>query len=123
MLLTYFLNDFEMVPVAPIITVITFVFTFHMRCISIVRSLYYYYYYYYYDESMNSVFSIETHYGLDGHGFEFRQRQMFFSFPYPSNSTLGPTESYLKWVQVFSPWVKWPGPSVHELQIVPNREK
>ena len=51
-LLTYFLNDFEIVPVA-------FVFTFHMRCISIVRSLYfrnlsasflitYYYYYYYY---------------------------------------------------------------------------
>jgi len=40
-----------MVPVAPIITGITFVFTFHMRCISIVRSLcccYYYYYHYYY---------------------------------------------------------------------------
>jgi len=36
MLLTYFLNDFEIVPVAPIITGITFVFT------------YYYYYYYYY---------------------------------------------------------------------------
>ena len=40
MLLTYFLNDFEIAPVAPIITGITFVFTFHMRCISIVRSLY-----------------------------------------------------------------------------------
>ena len=40
MLLTYFLNDFEIVPVAPNITGITFVFTFHMRCISIVRSLY-----------------------------------------------------------------------------------
>ena len=39
MLLTYFLNDFETVPVAPIITGITFVFTFHMRCISIVRYL------------------------------------------------------------------------------------
>jgi hypothetical protein len=37
MVLTYFLNDFEMVPVAPIITGITLVFTFH----------YYYYYYYY----------------------------------------------------------------------------
>ena len=36
--LTYFLNDLEMVPVAPIITGITLVFTFHMRCISIVRS-------------------------------------------------------------------------------------
>jgi len=41
MLLTYFLNDFEMVQVSPIITGITFVFTFHMRCISIVRSLYF----------------------------------------------------------------------------------
>jgi len=41
MLLTYFLNDFETVPVAPIITVITFVFTLHMSCISIVRSLYF----------------------------------------------------------------------------------
>jgi hypothetical protein len=37
----YFLNDFEMVPVAPIITGITLVFTYHMRCISIVRSLYF----------------------------------------------------------------------------------
>ena len=41
MLLTYFLNDFEIVPVAPVITGITFVFTFHMRCISVVRSLYF----------------------------------------------------------------------------------
>jgi hypothetical protein len=32
-LLTYFLNDFEIVPVAPIITGITFVFTFHMSCL------------------------------------------------------------------------------------------
>ena len=39
MLLTYLLNDFEIVPIAPIITGITFVFTFHMSCISIVRSL------------------------------------------------------------------------------------
>ena len=48
-----------MVPVAPIITGITFVFTFHMRCISIVRSLYfrifYYYYYYYYNKNRNTV--------------------------------------------------------------------
>ena len=33
----YFLNDFEIVPFAPIITGITFVFTFHMGCISVVR--------------------------------------------------------------------------------------
>ena len=39
MLLTYFQNDFETVPVAPIIT--GFVFTFHMRCTSIARSLYF----------------------------------------------------------------------------------
>ena len=41
MLLTYFLNNFETVPVVPIITGIASVFTFHMRCISIVRSLYF----------------------------------------------------------------------------------
>ena len=41
MSLTYFLNDLEMVPVAPIITGITLVFTFHMHCISIARSLYF----------------------------------------------------------------------------------
>jgi hypothetical protein len=41
MLLTYFLNDFEIVPLAPIITGITLAFTFHMRCISIVSSLYF----------------------------------------------------------------------------------
>jgi len=40
MLLTYFLNDLEMVLVTPIITGITLPFTFHMHCISIVRSLY-----------------------------------------------------------------------------------
>ena len=41
MLLTYFLNNFEIVPVAPIITGIAFVFTFHMHCISVIRSLYF----------------------------------------------------------------------------------
>ena len=41
MLLWYFLNYFQIVPVAPIITGITSVFTFHMRCISIVSSLYF----------------------------------------------------------------------------------
>ena len=39
--ITYFLNDFEIVPVAPIVTGITFIFTFHVHCISIVRSLYF----------------------------------------------------------------------------------
>ena len=41
MLLTYFLNDLEIVPVAPIITGIAVVLTFHIRCISIIRSLYF----------------------------------------------------------------------------------
>jgi len=41
MVLTYFLNDLEMVPVAPIITGITLAFTFHIHCISIVKSLYF----------------------------------------------------------------------------------
>jgi len=48
-LLGYCLCDFEMVPAAPIITGITFLFTFHVRWISI-RSYYYYYYYYYLPE-------------------------------------------------------------------------
>jgi hypothetical protein len=41
MLLRYSVNDSEMVPVAPIFTGITFFFTFHIHCISIVRSLYF----------------------------------------------------------------------------------
>jgi ABC-type multidrug transport system fused ATPase/permease subunit len=41
MLLTYCANDLEMVSVASIITGITLTFTFYMRCISIVRSLYF----------------------------------------------------------------------------------
>ena len=41
MLLRYCMSDFETEPVAPIITGITFAFTFHMRCFSIVRSLYF----------------------------------------------------------------------------------
>ena len=39
MLLKYYLNVCEMVPAAPVSTGITFVFTFHMRCISVVRFL------------------------------------------------------------------------------------
>ena len=39
MLLRYCLSDFEMVPVPHIITGITFAFTFHVRWISITRSL------------------------------------------------------------------------------------
>ena len=39
MLLTYFLNDFEIVPVVPIITDITFVFTSHMRLLLLFQSV------------------------------------------------------------------------------------
>ena len=39
MLLTSFLNDFEIVPVATIITGITFVFTFHMRLLLLLLLL------------------------------------------------------------------------------------
>jgi hypothetical protein len=70
MSLTYFLNDLEIFPVAPIITGVTLAFTVHMCCISIVRSLYfgifsasfliiflYYYYYYYYYRLLSQAFS------------------------------------------------------------------
>jgi hypothetical protein len=39
MLLTYFLSDFETVPVVPIITGITLVFTFHMLCLLLLLLL------------------------------------------------------------------------------------
>ena len=41
MLLWYYLHEFQMVLVAPIITVITFAFTFHMGWVSIMSSLYF----------------------------------------------------------------------------------
>ena len=41
MFLGYFLNGFEMAPVASIITGITFVLKFYMRCISVVKYLYF----------------------------------------------------------------------------------
>ena len=40
MLLTYFLNDFEIVPVAPIITGITFAFTFHILLLLLLYNMY-----------------------------------------------------------------------------------
>ena len=41
MLLRYFMNDFALVPVAPIIAGFTFVFIFQINCITIVRFLYF----------------------------------------------------------------------------------
>jgi len=41
MFLRYFLNDCEVDPLAPVVTGITFVFTLHMRWISVVRSICY----------------------------------------------------------------------------------
>jgi hypothetical protein len=46
-LLMYFLNDFWIVSIVPIITGITFVFTFHMRYVSILKSSYFRNLYYY----------------------------------------------------------------------------
>ena len=40
MLLRYFLKDFEVVPVAPVISGTNFVVAFHMRRISVVRPLF-----------------------------------------------------------------------------------
>jgi hypothetical protein len=58
-LLTYFLNDFEMVPVAPIVTGITFdlrstcaVFLYNNNN----NNNYYYYYYYYYSPPPRPLF-------------------------------------------------------------------
>jgi hypothetical protein len=47
MSLTYFLNDLQIVPVAPFITGITLAFTCHMCCISLLLLLLFHYYYYY----------------------------------------------------------------------------
>jgi len=41
LLLRNFLSNFEMVPVAPIIIGIIYVFIFHMSCISVARFLYF----------------------------------------------------------------------------------
>jgi hypothetical protein len=42
-LLSHFLDNFDMVPIIPVFVGISFVFTFHTHCIC-----YGYYYYYYY---------------------------------------------------------------------------
>jgi hypothetical protein len=65
MWLRYFLNDFEMVPVASFIVGITSVFTFHFHCIFVARSLYFriiiiynYIIYYYYSFIVFMTFSL-----------------------------------------------------------------
>jgi len=40
-LFRHFLNDFEMVSVAPVFTGVTLVFTFHVKRIAILRSVYF----------------------------------------------------------------------------------
>ena len=39
MLVRYFVNDFEMLLFPPVTTCVTIVFTFHIHCISVVKSL------------------------------------------------------------------------------------
>jgi hypothetical protein len=102
MLLTYFLHDFEMVPVAPIITGITLVFTFHMRCISIVISLYFNILLFLlllldYCWPGSSV-GIATDYGLDGLGIESRCGREFLHLSRPA---LGPPSLLYKGYRVF----------------------
>jgi len=41
MLVRYIMNDFEMLPVPTITTCVTIVFTFHIRCTALVKSLYF----------------------------------------------------------------------------------
>jgi hypothetical protein len=72
MVFTYFLNDFEMVPVAPIIT-----------------GYYYYYYYYYYYVGRDSSVGIATGYGLDGPGIKARWGR---DFSHTSRPAMGPTQ-------------------------------
>jgi hypothetical protein len=55
-----FLNNFEMVPVAPIITGITTVCTFHMPCICIVRYLISKHYYLLLLSSSSSLLKINS---------------------------------------------------------------
>jgi len=86
MLLTYFLNDFEMVPVAPIITGITSVFTFHMRCILLLLLLLLF-------MGRGSSVGIATRYGLDGPGTDHNWGRYC---PHPSRTAPVPTQPLIQ---------------------------
>ena len=117
----FFLNYFEIVPFAPTITGITCVFTLHVRCISIVRSLYFrifsssFLITFLSPEIATSInihvpFSlsriimsvcgpgssvgIATDYGLDGPGSNPGGDEIFR----PSRQDLGPIQPPVKWV-------------------------
>ena len=104
MLLTYFLNDSETVPVAPIITGITFLFTFHMRCISVVKSLYFRIFIIIIiiiiiiSVDRGSAVGIATRYGMDGPGIETRCGR---DFPHPSTPARGPPSLLYNGYRVF----------------------
>jgi len=48
--------------------------------------------------SCGTVFGIATRYGLDGVGFNFRQRQEIFLFSKTSRRAVRPTQLPVKWV-------------------------
>jgi hypothetical protein len=83
-LLMYFLNDFEMIPVAPVITDITVIVTI----IITIQD------------------TIAIRYGLDGPGIESRWGR---DFPHSSRPTLRPTQPPIQWVPGFFPGGKAAG--------------
>jgi hypothetical protein len=119
-LLRYFLTDLETVPVAPIITGITFVFTFHMHCIYAVRSLHFKVFsalllslllllYYYYIIIIIIIIIMHCRQG----------QKKFCSSPKRPNPLLGPTQPPIQWVPtVLFPWVERPGCNTTHLHAV-----
>jgi hypothetical protein len=113
MLLTYFLNDFEIVTVAPIITGITLALTFHMRCICIVRSLLLLLLLIIKPVCASSSVGIVS-YGLySGRTkvrFLIRRSNRFFFSPKLSDSLLvPPSPLFIRGQELFPLWTKWPG--------------
>ena len=91
---------FEMPPIVPIITGVSFVFFYvphgpYFCCEVFIFSYCYYYCYY----GRHSSVGIATRYGLDGPGIEPQGGGR--DFPHPSRPALGPTQPAVQWVRVF----------------------